>query len=784
MLVRIDAASGGIREYLESGRKKGREFERDLIDRRDVLDGDLDLLDAVIRAIEPVQAGAARYLHISLGFAERFSGAAVCGPGEINLDRMRQAADAYRALLMAAYGRDEYCWYAEAHIPKLTHDIHAGTGASYERLPHVHIVVPMVNLVDGRHLNPLGYGKHTLPYAQAIQEVVNARFGLKSPLDSPRSEPIQPLARHNAEFNGQSPAQLRAWLARRIADGHIASFEQLVIDARAFGEVRMRHGRDGDYINVKPSWAQKGINLKEFGPEAFAKRIQVRGLPAEADRLARFESLAAEWRECASLEARFVNAANRKHVRRLDASSREAWLAERVELAEARIRAEVSESPEHPILFKDPDHERTALQRQQLAAIPSLQSHLAAAGRGGSPATLAGVRHLSQCDLAQHARQAGLFLPADAPDGVGQDRNARRAVRRTRDGDRAADGQAPGADARTLTVAGSLRRARLATQPSSDRLKADTSPTLVLAAAARLHGIDPSLYDATTGRDGTPRIRHGDKHYNLGDFFTKHLQVPWAQARETLLDCYHQTLADGLPPPDADLWRGFGLWRERRFAQAAADKANAREELTQKITQARATYKAVKLEARAQPAGRRHALMARARAEQLLRIESAREADRAARAASALPSRNAMYREFLTEMASRGQLAALCELRRLAQPEGGLAQTVTSRTGRPVFAQPGYRVDHTGKVTYVSGDTALVTDSLKGVSVVTAAATSYALALKVAVARYGSDLTLHGDDKFITGMLAAARASGLPLTLRDGARPQAPAVQVQPDRRR
>lgn len=775
MLVRISSAASGIKEYLETGRKKGREFDRELIDDRMVIAGDLAITNAVIDSIKTTQPGAARYLHITLGFSERFTEASLCGPGEINLDKMRAVADEYRAMLMVAYDPNEYSWYAEAHVPKVTHDLHAASGQAVERLPHIHIVLPMRNLVDGRHLDPAGFSQHNIKYEQAMQEVLNARFALRSPLDAKRSEPIAPLAKHNADFEAPSPKQIRAELARLVADKTVSSFDQLIDAAQAFGAVRVRQGRDGDYINVQPTWAKKGINLKDFTRESFVDP-NFAGAKFKSPDRADFDALLASWSERVAFESRFVNSANRKQYRALDQEGRTAWLSARIQKSVAKVRAEVGLGPEDQIQFKD-FHERSRAETDRLVAVATLQPNLAADRRSGPPGSLASVRDLSSLPMAQHAAAFELLLQPDASDSVGREGGADHAVRREGGGNRGnAGGDGAGDDA--ITYLSTLRAARGAKGISPDQLKNDTSPTLVLEAAARQFGFDRNLYDITSARDGTPRIRHEDKHYNLGDFFTKHLGVPWAEAKVILERCYNETLADALPPPDKHLWRSFGVWRNERFTDSTKGRQQARIDLSEAILDARTTYKAIRIKGRGIPPAKRQVLMATARADMLLRIEAARERARQAKLQFAVPGRNAMYRAFLTELANTGNLNALGELRRMAKPEADMDQTVTGRTSRPVFPQPSYRVDYTGKVTYFQDSKAVVTDSLKGVSVIETTRNSHALALKVAVARYGPNLTFNGDALFMKNMLEAARASGMNLTIRDGSHPSAPPIRV------
>ncbi|WP_156516864.1 LPD7 domain-containing protein [Delftia sp. GW456-R20] len=780
VLVRISSGASGIAEYLATGRKKGREFERELIDERLVLAGDLSITDAVINSIRTTQPGASRYLHITLGFSERFTTASVCGPGEVNLDKMRTVVDEYREMLMAAYEPYEYCWYAEAHVPKVTHDIHATTGEAVERLPHIHIVLPMRNLADGKYLNPAGFSQHNIKYEQAMQEVLNIRHALRSPLDSMRTEPVTALAKHTTatELAADSPKRIRAILEKLVKSKEITSFEQLIEVAGKFGEVRVRQGRSGDYINILPAWASKGINFKEVYRADFADPNFAEAKPQPSAR-PDFESLLDRWTTQVALEARYVNSANRQQYRGLNMDGRRAWLSQRKAQSMALVRAEAGPPADHEIEFKEP-HERTPEERSRLVAVATLQSSSDEDRRGRPPGSFASVRDLSSCPLAQHVRPFELLLPEHAHDGLGPGRRSGYAMRRQRDGDR----ETPGRDGQKngrVTFTSTIRDSKNPKGYSPDQLKNETSPVLVIAAAAKQFGIDPALYEITSAKDGTPRIRHADKHFNLGDFFTKHIGISWDKAKVVLQKCYQETLADSLPPPNKELWEAFGSWRNQQFTRSKFARDTAKSELSDTIADARAKYRAIRLKGRDFPIARRREMVAVARAEMLVMIEKARQDAYEIKQKHAVPSRNAMYRTFLTELANSGNLAALGELRRSARPDNSMNPFISGAVSRVVFPQPSYKVDFTGKVTYFHNEQAVVTDSIRGVSVVEASRKSHALALKVAVAKYGRNLTFTGDAEFMKGMLEAARASGLSINIRDGANINAPLLKIGPE---
>jgi hypothetical protein len=168
MLVRISGGMDGIREYLETGRKQGREASREDLDERVILAGNLEVADAVIKSMG---GRGEKYLHVTLSFRED------------NIDRevLLEVARRFEEFSFAAYRNDEYSFYAEAHFPRLKSYVDKASGGTVERKPHLHIVIPKTNLLTGRHLNPFGLVEKNEAYIDAFQESTNASLGLASP---------------------------------------------------------------------------------------------------------------------------------------------------------------------------------------------------------------------------------------------------------------------------------------------------------------------------------------------------------------------------------------------------------------------------------------------------------------------------------------------------------------------------------------------------------------------------------------------------------------------------
>ncbi|SFU33720.1 hypothetical protein SAMN05216339_101407 [Nitrosomonas eutropha] len=917
MLARVNAAAGGIREYLETGRKRGREYDRDLIDDRIPLAGDIDLMDSTINQIETRQKGDSRYLHITLSFAEQYTESDTPAQGQVNLETIRAVTEQYRRDLMAAYDAEEYVFYAEAHIPKVTHDIHATTGKAYERLPHVHIVIPKRNISNDAYLDPLGYGAANLAFHDAIQEKINNDFSLKSPYDAPRAEPApSPLGRHKADLENLSAKEVRTYIKREAIEAGAQTLEDIARIAEQYGAVRVRHGRDGDYLNVKLAWADKGINLKDITPESLQAVTTAPTLRPDAEKIA---AKVEQWTQHRALEVRYISSKGRwAAYKQLDEQGKTDWLAEKRQQSRTALLRTLNRglyehrgrinSQDRSIEPDDGDHDRT--ESSHHAGINPHHAGTATRPGSGQPPGRA-PRADEQTNRANHARNRGdsaepgitkenrhgrtrlnrykpriakvgtfpppdrihrlsdlsalgmvfdegqteMLLPGNVPGKLGQpEPGADDGMRRPEHWPGA--GRAEGVDlastpnsralqamrelettcrealiqsARTLEgnravtldvepaqlAAGRLRTALeqeaiRAGDPQKNagrqksviraqvreergpvnaaRLKAETNPALVIEAAARYYKIDPAQYSTGVGRDGTPRIFHDGKQYNLGDFFTKHLNKSWLDAQPILMECHQASLSDVLPQPDLEIWVAFNEWRGQSYKHRQNERDHAREHFRAETLAVRSLYKKQKQAAQKLTGLERQGAMAKARAVRVIALEEIAQQRQTVYSTLKAPGRNAEYRTFLHNLAEHGDLAALGELRKMQQNQ---TETVGpdfiqgQGEGKPVFALPNYRVDIGGNVIYQDQGKTIIKDTRLGVEVLNPERRTYDLALKVAVSRYGKSLTLNGDTAFKQQMIEAARRSGLDFEIKDASNPLAAPIRVNaPIRRR
>ncbi|OXC78624.1 LPD7 domain-containing protein [Caballeronia sordidicola] len=340
MLLRASGRHDGVKQYLESGRKQGRDLSRDELDERVVLAGDLELTDSIIRSIDTAP-DVDRYLSVTMSFKE----------DDVDRETLDAITAEFRAFVSVAYRSDEMNFYAEAHLPKVKSYQDDATGELVERKPHIHVVIPKVNLISGGHLEPLGYYKSNIEFVEAFQEHMNAKYGLASPKDNRRVEltdASEMISRYKGDLFKEASRQTKELLFDAMLDRKIERYDDFLAMVAEHGETRLRNaGGDNEYANVKPADAAKGVNLKEavFSRAFVELPTSEKLLQLAADIQPKYEvssspretaphMLAAleQWRETRALEVKYLNNGNTNSFPAYQAGSRAervAMLAER-----------------------------------------------------------------------------------------------------------------------------------------------------------------------------------------------------------------------------------------------------------------------------------------------------------------------------------------------------------------------------------------------------------------------------------------------------------------------
>lgn len=724
MLIRVRGGKAGIKEYLENGQKEGRDHGRDELDERVILSGDLELTDAVINSMEK---SGERYLHITLAFKE----------DEINPETLRAITDEFKKFAMTAYEGDEYNFYAEAHLPKLKTYTNQKTGELIERKPHIHIVIPEYNLLSEKNLNPFGKVDQQTKFLEAFQEHINAKFGLASPKDNRRIEFTDEsaiISRYKGDYFKGANHELKERILSDVLDKGVTDFDQFRAIVAEHGDTRTRNaGKAGEYLNVKPEGAAKGINLKEyvFSREfiempAAEKRQKLAGeiraeyeeakapRPSPADIAERLQ----EWREVRAAELKYMNSGNRKAYaayREADPEQRRAILAERAATFYAKHRPAV-EVPH------DPQQERPA--------------------------------------------------PARAPEQA-------RTSEPTPEPSRERDGR------NTDTVVSQYeaeRRERAARGTDSSRaeftaIKRELDAARLLATVSRTHGVMPDKYEVTKGKDGGDRIRCGRRNLNVSDFLTQELHLSWRDAAPILQQTYAEQIGHAAPQQARpalrrDLWADYR--KEWQPQQRESKEREWQAQLTrdkQRREDARAIYqaerRAIQNDRGIKPVERKAALSVASMGKVAddIRLKQEKEAEHAALKAR-YPTKPAdQYRAYLAERAGNGDADALAELRRQRSPQRApTGERIEHQTGQqpeaaPMMKPATYKVDKQGNVTYYDQQKrAMFTDRGEAVEFGQQERDTIEQGLRLALAKFGPHIRLRGGSEEYNNMMADVAA--------------------------
>lgn len=530
MLARINGGNSGIREYLENGLKQGREYGRDDLDNRLILDGNLDHLDNVINSIE--DNGQNRYLHITLSFAE----------DDITPETLKAVTEDYKNLLMTAYHEDEFCFYAEAHLPKIKNLTNESTGEVYERKPHIHIVLPRKNIITDKSLNPIGNATtgHTIDKLDAIQEHINNKYNLASPKDSIRvsdNNHANVLSRYKGDFFKGRESAVKKEIFNDLDAKNIKTEKDFLDNLSRYGEVKTYNkGKANQYHAVKLEGNDKFTRLKS--PLFSEQYITRRELPHVKPTAKEIEKNLSQWLEKTSHEI--------KHIHPSSPKNRAAYKAA-TDDQKIKILSIVREKYNDRYNLTDNRNQ----ERDRTLSARGLIERGFKVSRERPDAGLATQRLPSMQERNMVHNLQGFRRP---------DPNQSNAVLPALHGDNMAevrqDGQYGSRSMRwsqshnTGGINSSIKQDihNLTHKPDNNDLavmreiRTKIEPQRFLSYCADKYKINPDSHTVTFAKDGSPRFNVGKTNLNASDFLTKHLKIDWKEAKEDLIKIYNGQL--------------------------------------------------------------------------------------------------------------------------------------------------------------------------------------------------------------------------------------------------
>ncbi|MGZ4993009.1 MAG: LPD7 domain-containing protein [Methylobacter sp.] len=766
MLARISGGSSGIKYYLEGGHKQGREYTRDELDERVILDGDLSLTNNIINNMD---TNVERYLHITLAFKE----------DEISREMLEAITQDFKKFTFSAFNEDEYSFYAEAHLPKIKSYTNQKTGEFVERKPHIHIVIPETNLLSGNQLRPFGRIDQQVKYLEAIQETINNKYGLASPKDNKRavfSDDSELLSRYKGDFFKGSNKDLKNELLAEMLNLKIASYDEFKEMLAERGEVKTRNpGKENEYlwvagVNLRdPAFKRDFIELphqQKIQRLATDSRYETAAGPRENP--AKYETVLKDWHDRRAKEIKYLNSGKQKEYKAYQSATPDKKAAL---LAEKEQQFYEKHNPE-----KFSGYTRTDYIRDNIRAVTN---HIETAGRHldaiGSTARDYDQARRNVTDRRNRGIGGAAIETGNRQVAVESDRGAKTT--------------------RKTSVTGQLRHDKKATteQQKGNQEFAEIKRTLdakrLLDRLSHSHGVNPEKYEISKGQDGGDRIKAGTRNLNVSDFLTKELNLDYRTAGQILRETYREQTGrePGLNPKQqarAELWKEYqgdrkAKGQERKTqAQEKRDTMQARRQGIKQDTERKLA--AIRANRSLTPAERRAATsiakMEKLQAEAALR-EQART-DRVQQAAARADEYKNGYKNWLTEKAQDGNETALAELRRQQErqakapepDERAVSAGEPKPTGdrEPIHQQPDidYRVSRNGDVTYSRAGREILTDQGKALKVHQTDSNTIETGLRLAQAKFGRVLDVQGDAEFKrqTALVAAEKGINVQFT--------------------
>ncbi|EPI9327266.1 LPD7 domain-containing protein [Escherichia coli] len=530
MIVRYGGGNDGIVDYLINGRKAERQYTRDELDHRVVLDGDLQTTDKIIDSIE--NKSQERYLHITLSFHE----------SHVSNEVLKAVVDDYKKLLMNAYHPDEYSFYAEAHLPKIRHIQDNSTGELVERKPHIHIVIPKVNLITEKFLNPVGdvTKGHTIEQLDAIQEFINNKYNLDSPKDYPRKDADygKIISRVKGDLYKEHHSELKGELLSRIENEKIENYSVFKDIVAEYGELRIRNaGKTNEYLAVKLPGDKKYTNLKS--PLFRQNYIETRTLTLEKPTHKEIEKRLNTWLNKTSHEIKHIfNQAEktRELYKTLSPSQQIDFLQERIKEYDSREKLNERNSQQTSGReggYKScPKKFARIRQSEATVGLSRMPQRGMVYGINGftRPDSVSVLSDISQRDLAEQLPQR---------EHPGQD--VRRDYDRqfTESGIKSLERSSFLCETMFQTLNEAAEKNEITTMAE---IRRNIDPVRFLSSAAERFNIIPAQHKIRTAKDGSPRFSVGNRNMNASDFLTKHINLAWKDAKSFLLEVYSQQL--------------------------------------------------------------------------------------------------------------------------------------------------------------------------------------------------------------------------------------------------
>lgn len=252
MLIRSNGGESGIKEYLEVGQTKSRFYNRDQLDYRLILDGDIGIMNSIISNIDN---NGEKYHHFTLSFKE----------DNISSEVLQKINNEFKEFVTQEYTDNEIYFYSEAHLPKIKSYI-AKNGNLIERKPHIHVIIPRYNLFTA---GPIEFRNTDIEhYFTAFQEYINQKYSLASPKENIRdfNKYNEVISRHKSDIFDGHYKEIKQKILQIILEKNITNTQQFDESLRNDFNANVNYikGKTQNYFQIKLPQNQKNIRLKDY----------------------------------------------------------------------------------------------------------------------------------------------------------------------------------------------------------------------------------------------------------------------------------------------------------------------------------------------------------------------------------------------------------------------------------------------------------------------------------------------------------------------------------------
>ncbi len=724
MIIRISGGASGIKEYLEGGQKQDRFYSRDELDSRIILDGDLSITDTIINSMNK---HSNKYFHITLAFKE----------DHISQDMLQNINNEFKEYFLAGYTDEEINYYAEAHLPKIkSYRSNADPDTLIERKPHIHIVVPKINLANSTSFNPSI--KHCTKYINAFQEYINDKYGLESPKDNLRvnfNNSSGVISRHKGDIFGTKNKEQKSAILNLAVEQNPSSINELkdlLISNGYQVKVRNENNTQSSYLNIKLDANTKGINLKEFifkndflslTKEEKLKQLEptnkisyMQSSNPKASNLANTK-LIEEWQTTKSLELKFINRNSSKNER---IKYKQLSMQDKI----TYLNQKQTNYQQHYQLLPENNNQNNS---DQLVT-NKVENNIYTATTINN-LVLDNIHNKSNFDTSK------LHMKSTNQDSIVGE----------------------------LLSQSDEQKNQQDFKNQLKKLNELLHANVLLELVSKTHGINPGLYHVTTSKSGADRIKCGNRNLSVVDFCLKELNLSFKESVNILNTAYNMqcesTREQGwnihnkiylkhkyqewLVDYKASKLKSFTQISDYTKAQRKSIITDTKDkiQLIRKNTTITPTQKTKQINLlKAQQTFNFHALTT-AKQKEFNHIRKQFNL-----------SMQSSYRTFLAEQAQLGDNIALHELRRLRiryskqQPNHNSILYVNNY--QEFRLNISYDIDETGTICYKLNNHTIIRDTGKKLEVVQDTTNNIKLSLDLAINKFGRAIQLTGTEEF------------------------------------